>query len=134
MDRSHRSSHSHLSGNLGYGHDVGLLVAACRKIAGEGLLHIDARRRARDASSARLAHAPPLESDSAKLHDLLLRHEVHLNRGESKNQAGDFSIKNMEQPGAGRRLLCTGFAAKWRPSWKQRNAPRSLGISSNGRS
>ena len=100
------------SGNLGYGHDVGLLVAACEKLREEGYC-ISMRADGRGTR-----HLPdwltplPLESDSAKLHDLLLRHEVHLIAANPKITQAIFPSKIWNSLAAGRRLVCTGFAGE----------------------
>lgn len=112
------------SGNLGYGHDVGLFVAACEKLRSEGYrisIHADGRG---------LQYLPawltplPLESDPVKLRDNLLRHEVHLIAANPKITRAIFPSKIWNSLAAGRRLICTGFDGDmWDELEASRNAP-----------
>jgi hypothetical protein len=100
------------SGNLGFGHDVGLLVAACEKLRAEGY-RITMRSDGRGAS-----HLPewlkpsPLENDPARLRDDLLRHAVHLVAANPRITQAIFPSKIWNSLAAERRLVCSGFAAE----------------------
>jgi len=100
------------SGNLGYGHDVDLLVAACKELRDAGYrLTIRADGRgARQLPSWLLVQ--PLHGDPEKLKRDLLRHEVHLIAGHPKIRRAIFPSKIWNSIAAGRRLICTGFAGE----------------------
>src|SRR5438132_5197359 len=100
------------SGNLGYGHDVDLLVAACKELRDAGYrLTIRADGRgARQLPSWMLVQ--PLHGDPEILRHDLLRHEVHLIAGHPKIRRAIFPSKIWNSIAAGRRLICTGFAAE----------------------
>ena len=100
------------SGNLGYGHDVDLLVAACKELRDAGYrLTIRADGPgARQLPSWLLAE--PLREDPEKLKRDLLRHEVHLIAGHPKIQRAIFPSKIWNSIALGRRLVCTGFAGE----------------------
>jgi len=100
------------SGNLGYGHDVDLLVAACEELRDAGY-HLTIRadgRGARQLPSWLLVQ--PLHSDPEKLKRDLLRHEVHLIAGHPRIRRAIFPSKIWNSIAAGRRLICTGFAGE----------------------
>ncbi len=100
------------SGNLGYGHDVDLLVVACEELRDAGY-HLTIRadgRGARQLPSWLLVQ--PLHNDPEKLKRDLLRHEVHLIAGHPKIQRAIFPSKIWNSIAAGRRLICTGFAGE----------------------
>ena len=100
------------SGNLGYGHDVNLLVAACEKLRSEGY-RITMRC---DGRGVRLLpdwlRAVPLHDDPAKLRDDLLRHEVHLIAADPRITQAVFPSKIWNSLAAGRQLVCSGFAGE----------------------
>jgi colanic acid biosynthesis glycosyl transferase WcaI len=100
------------SGNLGYGHDVDLLVAACEELRDAGYrLTIRADGRgARQLPSWLLVQ--PLHSDPEKLKRDLLRHEVHLIAGHPRIRRAIFPSKIWNSIAVGRRLICTGFAGE----------------------
>ncbi|PYK39280.1 MAG: hypothetical protein DME49_04325 [Verrucomicrobia bacterium] len=97
------------SGNLGYGHDVGLLVGACEQLRDQGYkIRIHA-----DGPGARQLPAwlqvQQLHSDPEKLKTELLRHEIHLVAGHPRIRRAIFPSKVWNSIAAGRRLICTGF-------------------------
>jgi glycosyltransferase involved in cell wall biosynthesis len=98
------------SGNLGYGHDVGLLVAACEQLRDEGY-KIDIHA---DGPGVRQLpawlHVQPLHTDPEKLKNDLLLHEVHLVAGHPRIRRAIFPSKIWNSIAARRRLICTGFA------------------------
>lgn len=97
------------SGNLGYGHDVQLLVNACAKLREQGY-KITMR-----ADGRGVHHLPewlnpvPLHNDPAKLRDDLLRHEIHLVAADPRITQAVFPSKIWNSFAADRRLICTGF-------------------------
>lgn len=97
------------SGNLGYGHDVNLLVAACEKLRNEGY------RITMRCDGRGVRHLPewlkpvPLHDDPAKLGADLLRHEVHLVAADPRITQAVFPSKIWNSLAAGRKLICTGF-------------------------
>jgi len=100
------------SGNLGYGHDLDLLIAACAKLRVEGY-RITMRTDGRGA--ARLPawlNSVPLENDPGKLRDDLQRHEVHLIAANPRITQAIFPSKIWNSLAAGRELICTGFAGE----------------------
>jgi hypothetical protein len=100
------------SGNLGYGHNVGLLVAVCEELRDAGY-HLTIRadgRGARQLPSWLLVQ--PLHSDPEKLKRDLLRHEVHLIAGHPRIRRAIFPSKIWNSIAVGRRLICTGFAGE----------------------
>jgi hypothetical protein len=100
------------SGNLGYGHDVDLLVAACKELRDAGYrLTIRADGRgARQLPSWLLVQ--PLHGDPEQLKRDLLHHEVHLIAGHPKIRRAIFPSKIWNSIAARRRLICTGFAGE----------------------
>jgi hypothetical protein len=100
------------SGNLGYGHDVDLLIAACAQLRDQGYrITIRADGRGVRQLPAWLA-AQPLHSDPQKLKNDLLRNEVHLIAADPKIQRAIFPSKIWNSIALGRRLICTGFAGE----------------------
>ena len=100
------------SGNLGYGHDVGLLVAACERLRDEGY-KIDIRADGRGAQRLPAWLKPqPLHSDPQILKRELSRHEVHLIAAHPNIQRAVFPSKIWNSIALGRRLICTGFAGE----------------------
>ncbi len=97
------------SGNLGYGHDVGCLIAACEKLRNQGY-KIDIHA---DGPGVRQLPAwlqvQQLHTDPEKLKNDLLRHEVHLVAGHPRIRRAIFPSKIWNSIAAGRRLICTGF-------------------------
>jgi hypothetical protein len=97
------------SGNLGYGHDIGLLVAACEKLRDEGY-RISIR-----ADGRGVRHLPtwlqarPLHTETRELNKDLMYHEIHLIAAHPKITRAVFPSKIWNSIAAGRRLLCTGF-------------------------
>ncbi len=112
------------SGNLGYGHDVDLLVAACAKLREEGY-KITMRADGRGARQLpNWLQVQPLHSDPEKLKHDLLRHEVHLVAASPRIQRAIFPSKIWNSLAAGRRLICTGFAGEMaRELEETKNAP-----------
>jgi hypothetical protein len=100
------------SGNLGYGHDIELLVEACAKLRGEGY-RISMRSDGRGARQLPAWLRPiPLENDPIRLRDDLLRHEVHLIAADPRITQAIFPSKIWNSIAADRRLVCTGFAGE----------------------
>ncbi len=100
------------SGNLGYGHDISLLVQACEKLRDAGY-RITMRCDGRGVHRLPAWLKPvPLHDDPAELRDDLLRHEVHLVAADPRITEAVFPSKIWNSLAAGRRLICTGFAAK----------------------
>ncbi|MEO6969420.1 MAG: hypothetical protein ABI217_00815 [Chthoniobacterales bacterium] len=98
------------SGNLGYGHDIELLVDACGKLRTAGY-RVTMRSDGRGAWQLPAWLRPvPLENDPAKLRDDLIRHEVHLVAANPKITEAIFPSKIWNTLAAGRKLVCTGFA------------------------
>ena len=98
------------SGNLGYGHDVELLVLACEELREAGYT---ITMRADGCGVARLPvwlQPQPLHIDPEKLKNDLLRHELHLVAADQRLQHAIFPSKIWNSIAAGRRLLCTGFS------------------------
>jgi putative colanic acid biosynthesis glycosyltransferase WcaI len=97
------------SGNLGYGHDIGLLVAACEKLRDEGY-RISIR-----ADGRGVRHLPtwlqarPLHTETKELKKDLMCHEIHLIAAHPKITRAVFPSKIWNSIAAGRRLVCTGF-------------------------
>ncbi len=97
------------SGNLGYGHDIGLLVQACEDLRTRGY-RITMRCDGRGVSHLPAWLKPvPLHDDPAKLRDDLLRHEVHLIAADPRMTEAVFPSKIWNSLAAGRELVCTGF-------------------------
>jgi hypothetical protein len=98
------------SGNLGYAHDVELLVKTCAGLRAAGY-RITIRTDGRGAR-----HLPawlqsqPLENDPARLREDLLRHEIHLVAANPRITQAVFPSKIWNSLAAGRQLICTGFA------------------------
>lgn len=100
------------SGNLGYGHNVDLLVAACEKLRAAGY-RITIRSDGRGVRQLPAWLQPvPLEDNPEKLRDDLLRHEVHLVAANPKITQAIFPSKIWNSFAAGRELICTGFAGE----------------------
>jgi len=100
------------SGNLGYGHDVDLLVAACAQLREAGY-RITIRADGRGVCLLPpWLKAQPLHADPEKLKTDLLRHEVHLIAAHPKIQRAIFPSKIWNSIALGRRLVCTGFAGE----------------------
>jgi hypothetical protein len=100
------------SGNLGYGHDIDLLVEACGKLRAEGY-RISMRSDGRGARQLPTWLQPiPLENDPNRLRDDLLRHEVHLIAANPRITQAIFPSKIWNSIAARRRLVCTGFAGE----------------------
>ena len=100
------------SGNLGYGHDVELLVEACGKLRTQGY-RVSMRSDGRGAWQLPAWLQPlPLENNPLKLREDLLRHEVHLVAANPKITQALFPSKIWNSLAAGRRLVCTGFAGE----------------------
>jgi glycosyltransferase involved in cell wall biosynthesis len=100
------------SGNLSYGHDIGLLVAACEKLRDEGY-RISIR-----ADGRGVCHLPawlkarPLHSNPEELKNDLIHHEVHLVAAHPRITRAMFPSRIWNSIAAGRRLLCTGFTGE----------------------
>jgi hypothetical protein len=100
------------SGNLGYGHDVDLFVAACRQLRDDGY-SVTIRADGRGASQLpSWLRVKPLHTDPESLKRDLLRHELHLVAGHPKIRRAIFPSKIWNSIAAGRRLVCTGFAGE----------------------
>ena len=100
------------SGNLGFGHDVGLLIAACEELRANGY-RITIRADGRGAALLPTWLKPaPLEHDPEVLREALLRNEIHLVAANPKITQAIFPSKIWNSIAAGRRLVCTGFAAE----------------------
>jgi colanic acid biosynthesis glycosyl transferase WcaI len=100
------------SGNLGYAHDVDLLVRACEQLRGAGYkidIHADGGGV---AFLPPWLKAKPLHRHPDKLKRDLLRHEVHLIAAHPKIQHAIFPSKIWNSIAAGRELVCTGFAGE----------------------
>ncbi len=98
------------SGNLGYGHDIELLVEACAKLRASGY-RITMRSDGRGVQHLPAWLQPvPLENNPLKLREDLLRHEVHLVAANPKITQAIFPSKLWNSLAAGRELVCTGFA------------------------
>ncbi|HEY1770737.1 MAG TPA: hypothetical protein VGG02_10840 [Chthoniobacterales bacterium] len=100
------------SGNLGFGHDIPLLIAGCEQLRAAGY-RVTIRSDGRGA-----AHLPawlksaPLESDPEQLRADLLRHEVHIVAANPKITQAIFPSKIWNSLGANREIFCTGFAGE----------------------
>ena len=100
------------SGNLGYGHDVGLLVAACEQLRDEGY-KIDIRADGRGARQLPAWLKPqPLHGDPQLVKNDLSRHEIHLIAAHPDIRRAVFPSKIWNSIALGRRLVCTGFAGE----------------------
>jgi len=100
------------SGNLGYGHDIALLIAACEKLRDRGY-KITIRADGRGLGSLPSWLKPkPLHNEAAKLMHDLVRHEVHLVTAHTKITRAVFPSKIWNSIALGRRLICTGFAGE----------------------
>jgi putative colanic acid biosynthesis glycosyltransferase WcaI len=100
------------SGNLGYGHDIGLLVAACAELRDAGY-RITMRSDGRGTAQLPAWLKPsPLEIEPGRLREELLRHEVHLVAADPKITQAIFPSKIWNSLATGRRLICTGFAGE----------------------
>ena len=98
------------SGNLGYGHNIELLVEACGKLRAAGY-RVTMRSDGRGAWQLPAWLQPvPLENDPTKLRDDLLRHEVHLVAANPKITEAIFPSKIWNTLAAGRKLIGSGFA------------------------
>jgi len=97
------------SGNLGYGHDISLLVAACGELRDKGYkISIRADGRGVPHLPAWL-NAQSLQSHPEELKNDLIRHEVHLVAAHPRITRAIFPSRIWNSIAAGRRLLCTGF-------------------------
>ena len=100
------------SGNLGFGHDIPLLVAACEDLRDRGY-RITMRSDGRGVKHLPSWLRPiPLENDPEVLRQDLLRHEVHLVAANPKITEAIFPSKIWNSLVAERNLICTGFAGK----------------------
>jgi glycosyltransferase involved in cell wall biosynthesis len=100
------------SGNLGYGHDIALLVAACEKLRDQGY-RITIRADGRGVGSLpSWLESQPLHSDLRELMNDLVRHEVHLVAAHPKITRAVFPSKIWNSIALGRRPICTGFAGE----------------------
>jgi hypothetical protein len=100
------------SGNLGYGHDIDLLVTACEELRDAGYritIRADGRGVKRLPGWLK---AQPLHTDPEKLKRDLLRHEVHLVAADPRIRRAIFPSKIWNSIASGRRLICTGFAGE----------------------
>ena len=98
------------SGNLGYGHDISLLVAACSALRDQGYkISIRADGRGVPHLPAWLK-ARPLHSNPEELKNDLIRHEVHLVAAHPRITRAIFPSRIWNSIAVGRRLHCTGFA------------------------
>lgn len=98
------------SGNLGYGHDVPMLVAACgelRELGYEITIRADGRGVRQLPSWLKPV---PLRDNPAKLREDLLRNEVHLIAADPRITQAVFPSKIWNSFAAGRRVVCTGFS------------------------
>jgi colanic acid biosynthesis glycosyl transferase WcaI len=98
------------SGNLGFGHDIALLVDACEKLRLAGYritMRCDGRGVHRLPGWLR---PEPLQNDPAKLQRDLFRHEIHLVAAHPKITEAIFPSKIWNSLAARRELICTGFA------------------------
>ena len=100
------------SGNLGYCHDIALLVKACEELRergykitmradGRGVQHLPAWLK-----------AVSLHDDPALLREELLRSEIHLVAADPRITQAIFPSKIWNSLAAGRQVLCTGFAGE----------------------
>ncbi len=100
------------SGNLGYGHDVGLFITACEQLRDAGY-RITVRADGRGvAYLPNWLKAQPLHADPEKLKEDLQRHEVHVVAAHPKITQAIFPSKIWNSIAADRRLVCTGFAGE----------------------
>jgi glycosyltransferase involved in cell wall biosynthesis len=100
------------SGNLGYGHDVDLLIASCAQLRDDGYgitIRADGRGARQLPSWLRVQ---PLHNDPQKLKDDLVRNEVHLVAAHPKIKRAIFPSKIWNSIALGRQLVCTGFAGE----------------------
>jgi len=98
------------SGNLGYGHDIGLLVEACEKLRDQNYtINIRADGRGVQKLPSWLK-AQPLHSDPRLLMHDLVRHQVHLVAAHPNITRAVFPSKIWNSIALGRQLICTGFA------------------------
>ena len=103
---------SSYSGNLGYGHDVDLLVAACEQLRDAGY-RITMRADGRGARRLPAwLQTQPLHGDLEELKRDLFRHEVHLIAGHPRIRRAIFPSKIWNSIALGRRVICTGFAGE----------------------
>ena len=99
------------SGNLGYGHDIGLLVAACEQLRSQGY-KIDIRADGHGAQQLPGWLKAQPEYSNAILKNDLHRHEVHLIAAHPNIQRAIFPSKIWNSIALGRKLICTGFAGE----------------------
>lgn len=100
------------SGNLGYGHDVRVLVAACEKLRDQGY-RIDLRADGRGVHKLPPWLKPqPLHIDPSKLKKELMRHETHIVAAHPKITRAIFPSKIWNSIAIGRQLTCAGFEAE----------------------
>ncbi|MGI8431715.1 MAG: hypothetical protein ACR2MW_05415, partial [Chthoniobacterales bacterium] len=100
------------SGNLGFGHDIDRLVAACENLRDRGY-RITMRSDGRGVKHLPSWLKPvPLENDPEVLRQDLLRHEVHLIAANPRITQAIFPSKIWNSLAAERELVCTGFAGE----------------------
>lgn len=100
------------SGNLGYGHDIDLLVATCEDLRDQGY-RISIRVDGRGARQLPGWLKPqPLHDRLELLKKDLVRHEVHLIAAHPSIQRAVFPSKIWNSFAAERRVICTGFAGE----------------------
>jgi len=100
------------SGNLGHGHDIALLIAACEKLRDQGY-KITIRADGCGVGSLPSWLKPqPLQRDPAELMNDLVRHEVHLVAAHPKITRAIFPSRIWNSIALGRRLICTGFSGE----------------------
>ncbi|MGI8431147.1 MAG: hypothetical protein ACR2MW_02500 [Chthoniobacterales bacterium] len=98
------------SGNLGFGHDIDLLVAACENLRARGY-RITMRSDGRGVNYLPSWLRPvPLENNPEILRQDLLRHELHLVAANPRITQAIFPSKIWNSLAARRELVCTGFA------------------------
>jgi hypothetical protein len=99
-------------GNLGYGHHLGLFIAACEKLRDQGYaISIRADGPGVRQLPGWLRAEPPCR-DVAESRDALLRHEKHLVAAHPEITEAIFPSKVWNSLAAGRELVCTGFAGE----------------------
>jgi glycosyltransferase involved in cell wall biosynthesis len=99
-------------GNLGYGHDVDLLVKACQQLRDRGYkteMHADGPGVRR---LPEWLNAKPALKDVAESRNALLRNEIHLIAADPKITQAIFPSKIWNSLAARRLLVCTGFAGE----------------------
>jgi hypothetical protein len=100
------------AGNLGYGHDIRLFVAACEELR---KANYKITLRADGPGTKQLPEwlrVQPLYESADSLKADLLRHEVHLVAAHPRIRRAIFPSKIWNSIACGRRLICTGFAGE----------------------